>query len=389
METGVYLLQGDNTLTRMVAEKLGIEADLQKRLAEHPDLLGGDQINSVEPRRWLLIDRELGVPGQIDGSNRWALDHLFLDQDAIPTFVEVKRATDTRIRREVVAQMLDYAANATEYLPGDRMQEIFTRHCLEAGLDVSTEVTELLEPDRDESTFWDLAKNNLREGKVRLLFVADVIPPELRRIVEFLQRQMNPAEVLAVEIRQFASDGTSPMRVIVPRVIGQTEQSRATKAGARGTTKSTPISREQFADAFRADRRNVALTILQVAEEAGFVATDYRSRGKVSVRITLPGLAGAPLTLLEDYLRVSLSGALGALSNPRLNNEIRQAILALAPCHKQATDPTIGSVYIPLDTINPADGEPLRAIFAIVKRGLEQGQQVSGRDGTKTTEDRS
>jgi hypothetical protein len=33
------------------------------------------------------------------------------DQNAVPTLVEVKRSSDTRIRREVVGQMLDYAAN--------------------------------------------------------------------------------------------------------------------------------------------------------------------------------------------------------------------------------------------------------------------------------------
>jgi hypothetical protein len=31
--------------------------------------------------------------------------------------------------------------------------------------------------------------------KVRLLFVADRIPPELKRDVEFLNKQMSPAEV--------------------------------------------------------------------------------------------------------------------------------------------------------------------------------------------------
>ena len=43
-----------------------------------------------------------GIPGNEDGAGRWSVDHLFLDQDAIPTLVEVKRSTDTRIRREVV-----------------------------------------------------------------------------------------------------------------------------------------------------------------------------------------------------------------------------------------------------------------------------------------------
>ena len=54
----------------------------------------------------------MGIPGDEDGGGRWSLDHLFLDQDANPTLVEVKRSTDTRIRREVVGQVLDYVANA-------------------------------------------------------------------------------------------------------------------------------------------------------------------------------------------------------------------------------------------------------------------------------------
>jgi hypothetical protein len=45
------------------------------------------------------------------------------------------------------------------------------------------------------------AKTNLQAGKVRMLFVADKILAELRRIVEFLDEQMDRAEVLAVEIK--------------------------------------------------------------------------------------------------------------------------------------------------------------------------------------------
>lgn len=41
------------------------------------------------------------------GSGRWSVDHLFIDQEAVPTLVEVKRTSDTRIRRALVAQMLD------------------------------------------------------------------------------------------------------------------------------------------------------------------------------------------------------------------------------------------------------------------------------------------
>ena len=47
----------------------------------------------------------MGVPSQADGGARWALDHLLLDQDAVPTLVAVTGSSDTRIRREVVGQM--------------------------------------------------------------------------------------------------------------------------------------------------------------------------------------------------------------------------------------------------------------------------------------------
>lgn len=38
------------------------EAILQRLLAEHPDLLAGDQINTAAPRRWLLMAREAAIP---------------------------------------------------------------------------------------------------------------------------------------------------------------------------------------------------------------------------------------------------------------------------------------------------------------------------------------
>lgn len=36
--------------------------------------------------------------------------------------MEVKRSTDTRIRREVVGQMLDYAANGVRYWPAEELR---------------------------------------------------------------------------------------------------------------------------------------------------------------------------------------------------------------------------------------------------------------------------
>ena len=109
----------------MTEQEYASEDLLQKLIADYPNLLAGDQIHDAEPRRGLLVSRELSLASEEAGGGRWSVDHLFLDQDAIPTIVEVKRSADTRIRREVVGQMLDYAANAVVYCPVEMLRSRF------------------------------------------------------------------------------------------------------------------------------------------------------------------------------------------------------------------------------------------------------------------------
>jgi len=97
------------------------EALQQELLERHPGLLAGDQLGAV-PRRWWLGSREHGVPDADGGQDRWSLDHRFLAHDAVRTLVEVKRSSDTRIRREVVDQVLDFAANSVIYSPVEALR---------------------------------------------------------------------------------------------------------------------------------------------------------------------------------------------------------------------------------------------------------------------------
>jgi len=230
MSGGIFLIQNDNNLVEMTEQPYDTEAFLQELLAKYPNLLAGDQMDAAMPRRWLLISREMGVPSEEDGSDRWSLDHLFLDQEAIPTLIEVKRSSDTRIRREVVGQMLDYAANAVVYWPVETIRARFEEQCRERGADPATEIETLVSAATPVEEFWQRVKTNLQAGRVRLVFVADLIPPELHRIVEFLNGQMDPAEVLAVEIKQFVGPG---LRTLVPRLIGKTAEAEQKKGGSR------------------------------------------------------------------------------------------------------------------------------------------------------------
>lgn len=224
MASGMFLIQNDDSLIEMEEQTYPSEDYLQKLLATYPNLLAGNQIDETNPRRWLLISREVGLPAEENGSDRWSVDLLFLDQDAIPTLVEVKRNSDSRIRRNVVGQMLDYAANAVVYWPVEAIQAKFEATCSTQKVDPDEKLRRFIDVSGSPEDFWQKAQKNLQDGRIRMLFVADEIPAELRRIVEFLNAQMNPAEVLAIEIKQFV--GTN-VKTLVPRIIGQIEDFRS------------------------------------------------------------------------------------------------------------------------------------------------------------------
>jgi hypothetical protein len=115
--------------------------------------------------------------------------------------------------------MLDYAANAVTYWPLESILLQFDNQCKEIGGNPEEVLETFLDGNVDYDQFWENVRTNLRAGKIRLIFVADKIPGELQRIVEFLNEQMDPAEVFAVEIRQYSGQ---ELKTLVPRVIGHT-----------------------------------------------------------------------------------------------------------------------------------------------------------------------
>ena len=229
MSGGIFLLRGADDLVPMTEAPYDSEDVLQELIAKFPDLLAGDQLTGSEPRRWLLIGREAALPDSEDAAGRWSVDHLFLDQDAVPTLVEVKRSSDTRLRREVVGQMVDYAANALMYWPIETLRGSFESRLDREDRNAGAELAAVLGPDTDADTYWEQAGANLKAGRIRLVFVADQIPRELRRVVEFLNEQM-AAEVIAIEVKQYV--GPDGLRTLVPRAIGQTAAAE-TRKGAR------------------------------------------------------------------------------------------------------------------------------------------------------------
>ena len=226
----IYMVDGDG-LKRMTPSAPESEDRMQALVARYPELItdgDGDL---------LLIRREAPVgDGESDG--RWSLDHLFVTREGVPVLVELKRAVDTRLRREVVGQMLDYAANATAHWGAGTIARSFAAAA--TGLDeADTRLSEFI-GEREPDEFWRVVDGNLAAGRIKLVFVADAIPRELALIVEFLNGQMR-ADVRAVELRWFSGDGG--ITTLSPRVIGETER---TAAGKRAPGLPQPIEMAEW-----------------------------------------------------------------------------------------------------------------------------------------------
>jgi hypothetical protein len=293
------------------------EAEFQELLARHPRVLDFGSLADGRPLRLVLVAREMGVPTSTDSAPAYWLDHLFVDVDGVPTLVEVKRATDTRIRREVVGQMLDYAANAARYWPAALLRRSFEDTCAKDGRSLQEAYGELLgdQGDRSAEEFWTTVEERLAAGQMRLLFVADQIPLELRAIVEFLNRQLRQTDVYAVELTQYRGGGD--LRVLVPRVHGEVATAAKSPSGHRTTQRTTRADMDAaIASRPDPDVRRTATALLDHAAGEGRLecgTAKYRSM-RIYYRVSGRDVPIATLSLRDDPTKDDLSFAFGSIT---------------------------------------------------------------------------
>lgn len=231
------------------------EADLQLLIAENPRLLLRDPDDSE--RELYLIQQEFPLQDTQNGPFTYSLDHLFIDQDGVPVLVEVKRSTDTRIRREVAGQMLDYATRL-------RMRDVSE---LRAAVSPAQGIPE---------TLWPTVEENLKAERMKLNFAADDIPDSLAVLIDFLDRSMTGIEVYGVEIKQYkTADGS----VLVSSSIiggGASREKSVTRPQTLWDAESMDAELERFGNLASIP---IVSSLRAFAEKVG-LQLDYGSRTK-------------------------------------------------------------------------------------------------------------
>ena len=221
----VIFLRSGNNLTVMRETPYQTEAVLQDALTQFPEVIAGVSTAGDSAVGLLLIKEEKAVKDPDEAS--MSLDHLFVDANGVPVLVEVKRSSDRRIYRAVVGQLLEYAANGVKNWPPGSLRGDFERQ-FPSQQDANDHLSKVTGED-DVESFWMRVDENLRDGRIRLIIVADRLPAGVVRIIEFLNEQMRDAEVLAVEVAQHVNPGDPNHVVYVPRLRGQTQRAQNVK----------------------------------------------------------------------------------------------------------------------------------------------------------------
>lgn len=204
---------------------------LQEYIANYPNILPLRDLEGIETDLILLGREFLGI------------DILFVDKRGLITIVEVKRSVDARSKREVLAQILDYAAKIINYesetlckdlcntLPKEanktfrnlsanyeKINEYLSDHSDEDVVKIFAEKILEIKNDKEKEEWINKFKSMQREGSLRLVLVLDEVSKELMELTNYLNSNLSRGTQFAV-VELSPEPKKDPYRFI-PHLVG-------------------------------------------------------------------------------------------------------------------------------------------------------------------------
>jgi hypothetical protein len=176
--------------------------------------------------------------------------------------VECKLIENNESRREVVGQIIEYAANARSVWAEGQLRKLANGQWSSgvSGIDALLE-SELGVEDVDE--FWQKVDNNLEAGRIRLIIAGDHINSNVKRMIEYLNSEMRNTEVYGLEINCYGPDSSNV--VMMTRVVGRVQavaDKRAAQQRKRARRRDVSELRDYFSSLENSDGAAVAIALL-------------------------------------------------------------------------------------------------------------------------------
>jgi len=214
---------GSRTIPRRIPlnEKKFEEGWLQGLIESNPELL---PVAEIEPAFAPLVS----IGREVETSAGY-IDNLFLSPQGYLTIVETKLWRNPGARREVVAQIIDYAAQLSHWsyeLLENKVREYNKQHRgSELGIIDSIRLIEDVE-EGEGQTVVDTISRNLQRGRFLLLVVGDGIREDVESMADFLQQTPQLHFTLAlVELQVYEAEaGGNKSLLVIPQIVARTRE---------------------------------------------------------------------------------------------------------------------------------------------------------------------
>jgi len=214
----LILFRREGKIERIMSSPYEDEGVLKELIKSHPEILSSTALSN----RIIFLAEEYPVES---GS----IDLLSLDDEGRIFIIEAKLRKNQE-RRQIVAQLLDYASQLRKQSFDTFQRKIEEKNGGRAFRDI---LTDLVDDQYVEETL-DKIRTNLREGDFVLVAVMDEMEQQLKELLTYLNEYM---DVYGVELKRY--DVKDYGEVFIPSIIPQVH---------KGTSKQrrVPITIEQL-----------------------------------------------------------------------------------------------------------------------------------------------
>ena len=218
----IYIKDGGN-YTAIQTRPVAHEEELQRLFEEHTNLVPSE----LDER--CIAAREFRTPAG-------DIDHLLVDAQGRLMVIETKLARNTT-RREVVAQVIDYASQLYRFGP----QELIDEMRRKVGYDFTDE---WFSSRSEREEFLRAIESNLQNGRLTMAIVMDQADELLKDVVRFINRSTEFTLILA-EISVADAGGKE---IVTVQVYGDESAEAKTQTDSSSKRRTRPITPDKFAE---------------------------------------------------------------------------------------------------------------------------------------------
>ncbi len=248
-------------LSTMNERRLEKEDVLHNHLEKFPEIIA-EALDTDNPRKFIVLNREAGVVG-------FSMDLLLLDQNYILTVVEAKRAESTDLRRKIIGQGIEYAANLVIVWKTKKILEQAKDYWNGKGKKLLDEINTTFEPEEpieDDNILLQKVQEGL--DNLQIIFAADgPFPNELKTAIEFLNKNFKTIKVYGLEVRYFGEE--KGQHIITPLIVGRTTEAEIGKSTTKQWTEEMFLSELKKICGDDTDKIRVAEDLLNFSKDEG------------------------------------------------------------------------------------------------------------------------